>query len=135
VIQSGLGVNLSSGLRSSMQILVSTILLFITDWSLTLVMLSVVPILVLSAVTFGRYTRRLTKEYQESLAQSAEICTEAISNARLIKSFFAEAYECREYERMINFAYAKGIVVYVIILIIINVYILITKISKERIRH
>ena len=108
VIQSGLGVNLSSALRSSMQIFVSILLLFITDWRLTLVMLSVVPLLVFLAITYGRYTRKLTREYQQALADSAEIGNEAISNNRLIKSFFAEAFECREYERTIDLAYEKG---------------------------
>ena len=139
VIQSSLGVNLSSGLRSFAQVLVSCILLFITCWTLTLVMLAVVPLLVILAIVYGRYTKKLTKQYQDSLAASADIGNEhaiyyyyhyhhhhhhyyyyhyyyyyyykgneAITNSRLVKSFYAEIYECKLYASAIEIAYSKG---------------------------
>jgi len=108
VIQSSLGVNLSSGLRSFAQIVVSVILLFLTEWKLTLVILAVVPLLVFIAICYGRYTKRLTKEYQDALAASSEISNEAIQNSRLIKSFFAENYVVGQYQQTIYKSYSKG---------------------------
>lgn len=71
VIQNCLSVNVSMGLRAFGQIVVSIVLLFITSWELTLVMMAVVPAIVGIAVFYGSFTRQLTKDYQDALAKAA----------------------------------------------------------------
>lgn len=78
----------------------------------TAIILAIAIILILTivfiAVIYGRYTKKLTKEYQDALALSAEIGNETLSSIRLIKSFFGENYEKRDYEKAIDYAYTKG---------------------------
>lgn len=45
---------------------------------------------------------------KDALALSAEIGNETLSSIRLIKSFFGENYEKRDYEMAIDYAYTKG---------------------------
>jgi ABC-type multidrug transport system fused ATPase/permease subunit len=108
VVQSCLSVNISQGLRSVAQVVVSIILLFLTSWSLTLVMLAVVPVLVIVAVAWGRYTKGLTKDYQDALAHAADIGSETIGNARIVKAFGSEELEIQNYRRGVYQAYSKG---------------------------
>jgi hypothetical protein len=108
VIQSCLSVNISMGLRAIAMVIVSIILLFITSWKLTLVMMGVVPMLIVAVAFYGRLTKRLTKEYQDALAVAADRGTETISNIRITRSFGAEIFEMWRYAESINKSYALG---------------------------
>jgi ABC-type multidrug transport system fused ATPase/permease subunit len=108
VIQSCLSVNISMGLRAVSQTIISFCLLFITSWQLTVVMLAVVPVLVISAVIYGRFTKRLSKEYQDALAKAADSGAESIANSRIMKSFGAEDWEIIQYAQSVNLSYRKG---------------------------
>lgn len=108
VIQSCLSVNISMGLRSLAEVFVSVVLLFITSWELTLVMIAVVPALLIIIIIYGRFTKRLTQEYQDALAKAADTGTESISNVRIMKSFGAEEWESQQYSNSITTSYHKG---------------------------
>lgn len=108
VIQSCLSVNISMGLRSVAEIVVSIILLFITSWKLTLVMMAIVPVLVIIVSFYGRFTRKLTKQYQDALARAAETGAETISNIRIMKSFGSEDWEYQKYHHNVHRSYEKG---------------------------
>lgn len=108
VIQSCLSVNVSLGLRASMQVVVSILLLFITSWRLTLVMISVIPVLIVFVRVYGRYTKRLTKAYQDALGRAADTGSETIGSSRIVKSFASEDYECERYFRDITTSYHAG---------------------------
>jgi ABC-type multidrug transport system fused ATPase/permease subunit len=70
-IKNLLSVNMSMALSAIGQFFVSLILLFVTSWRLTLIMLAVVPILVVFAVVYGRYTKQYSESYQDALAKAA----------------------------------------------------------------
>lgn len=108
VIQSSLSVNVSMGLRAFAMVVVSIILLFLTSWKLTLVMMGVVPVLVIGVGFYGRLTKRLTKQYQDALASAADRGTETISNIRIMRSFGAETYEMFRYGTSITLSYMLG---------------------------
>lgn len=108
VIQSCLSVNVSLGLRSAMQILISLILLFVTSWKLTLVMISVIPVLIVFVRIYGKYTKKLTKAYQDALGRAADTGSESIASSRVVKSFASEDYECERYFKDITLSYEAG---------------------------
>lgn len=110
VIQSALSVNISMGLRSMAELCVSIVLLFVTSWRLAAVMMAVVPLLMLMIIVYGGFTKRLTKAYQDALAAAADTGTESIGNARIMKSFGAEALETRRYHDCVDSSYRKGAV-------------------------
>ncbi len=108
VIQSCLSVNISMGLRSVGEVVVSIILLLVTSWSLTLIMMGVVPVLVVCVAAYGRFTRTLTSEYQNALAAAADAGSESIANVRVMRSFGAEVLELGRYLSLLNVTYQKG---------------------------
>jgi ATP-binding cassette subfamily B protein len=71
-------------------------------------MMAVVPVLMIVVILYGRFTRRLGKEYQDALAKAADTGAESISNARIMKSFGAENFENLQYYRNITNSYRKG---------------------------
>lgn len=108
VIQSCLSVNISMGLRSMAEVCVSIVLLFITSWRLTLVMMAVVPVLIIVVALYGAFTRKLTKQYQDALASAADCGSESIGNARIMKSFGGELWEIKQYSENVLQSYRKG---------------------------
>ncbi len=68
-MQAALTVNISMALRTIAQMLVGIGILFVISWRLTLVMLSVLPLIVVGALAYGRFIRRYSKAYQDALAK------------------------------------------------------------------
>lgn len=108
VVQSSLSNNISLGLRTLASIVVSIFFLFVTSWKLTIVMMAVIPALMVVVAIYGRFTKKLTKEYQDALAAAADTGSESISNSRVMKSFGAEDWETKQYHLLITRAYQKG---------------------------
>lgn len=71
-------------------------LLFNTP-KLTLFMLGTFPVLVMIAMVFGRFIRRLSKKTQDELASANVIVEETLQSIVTVKSFVGEAYESTRY--------------------------------------
>ncbi len=90
VIQNAVTVNISMLLRYIIQIIGSLIFMFTLQASLTGLLLAVIPIISLSAVIYGRYLKRLRKDFQDKLAAAGVTAEEGISSVRTVRSFGAE---------------------------------------------
>lgn len=64
--------------------------------------LVVVPPIVLMAMVYGRYVRKITKQVQDTLAQSSQVAEERFSNIRTVRSFGQEQKEMESYNSKIN---------------------------------
>ena len=64
---------------------------------LTGFMLGTFPVLVLIAMVFGRFIRRLSKKTQDELAAANVIVEETLQSISTVKSFVGEAYESARY--------------------------------------
>jgi subfamily B ATP-binding cassette protein MsbA len=73
------------------------VLLTLMQPRLTLTALGVVPIVVGSAVVFGRRLRRITTGVQDKVAEATAVAEEAISQIRTVQSFTQEPMERRRY--------------------------------------
>jgi ABC-type multidrug transport system fused ATPase/permease subunit len=71
-------------------------LLFNTP-KLTVFMLATFPVLVLFALIFGKFIRRLSKKTQDELAAANVIVEETLQSISTVKSFVGEAYEVNRY--------------------------------------
>lgn len=74
-------------------------LLVITSLKLTLFMLAVIPAIVLLAVVFGRYIRRLSKKVQGEIAKSNTIVEETLQGIQSVKSYTNEFFEMLRYRK------------------------------------
>ncbi|HWB61860.1 MAG TPA: ABC transporter transmembrane domain-containing protein, partial [Chitinophagales bacterium] len=64
---------------------------------LTLIIIALLPVLVVSAVIFGRFIRKISRKAQDQLAESNTIVEETFQSADVVKAFTNEAYETRRY--------------------------------------
>ena len=93
----------------SLTLVGTVIILFLTNWKLSLLMLSIVPVVVLAAVFFGRRLRKVSKEFQDRVADANARAEEAIGGGRVVQSFTAEANEFRPYSYLIGASFAVAL--------------------------
>lgn len=73
-------------------------LLALTSWKLTLFMLAIVPPMMLTAVYFGRYIRKLSKAMQKEVAKSNTIVEETLQGIQSVKTYTNEFFEIGRYK-------------------------------------
>lgn len=69
---------------------------------LTFIILGTMPVLIITAVFFGRYIRKVARQAQDQLAESNTIVEETFQSADIVKAFTNEAYETRRYDVINN---------------------------------
>ena len=83
--------------RQFLTILIGVSLLFFYSIELTLVMLVSLPIMMVLAMVFGRFIRKLSKQTQTTLADAQVIVDETLQAIQSVKSYANEEYERRRY--------------------------------------
>lgn len=78
------------------------VLLFIVSGKLTLLNLAILPLLVVTAVIFGRFIRNLSRQAQDQLAESNTILQETLQGISNVKAFVNESYEARRYSNSLQ---------------------------------
>ena len=93
LLQETLTSTLAEFIRQIIIITGGITLLTITSWKLTLFMLSVLPGMMLLAVFFGRYIRKLSKNVQAEVAKSNTIVEETLQGIQIVKAYTNEFFE------------------------------------------
>ncbi|MFM9987283.1 ABC transporter ATP-binding protein [Flavobacterium sp.] len=101
-IQDTLTSTIAEFLRQFILIIGSFALLASINIKLTLMMLSVVPLVAVAAVFFGRFIRKYAKKVQDQVAESQEIVVESMQGISIVKAFANEWYEIARYKNKIN---------------------------------
>ncbi len=105
-IQGIVSTVISNLVSQSISLIGSVVILLITNTKLSLVMLSIVPVIVVAAIWFGRRIRKISKEFQDRVAEANGHADEAISGIRVVQSFTAETLEVQRYSQAINASFA-----------------------------
>ena len=108
VLQNAVTINISMFARTLVTILGGVAILFVVSWRLTLVMLSVVPVISIATVIYGRMLRGLRKGFQDALATAGTTAEESIAQIRTVRSFSNESHEVARYTGDIQASYAIG---------------------------
>ena len=85
-------------LRQSTLLVGGIALIAVTSLKLTGIMLVSLPVLTVVAVVFGRKTRRISREAQDRLADTATIVEETLQGIVNVKAFANEGYELARYQ-------------------------------------
>lgn len=101
-IQDTLTTTIAEFLRQLILIIGGLILLSVKSVSLTLLMLSIVPVVAIAAVFFGRFIRKYGKEVQDKVAVSNTIVEETMQAIASVKAFANEAFEVLRYKKSID---------------------------------
>jgi ABC-type multidrug transport system fused ATPase/permease subunit len=96
-IQDTLTTTIAEFLRQFILIIGGVIFLGIISIKLTLMMLSIVPLVAVAAVIFGRFIRKYSKKTQDMIAESQVIVEETLQGISNVKAFANEWYEMARY--------------------------------------
>lgn len=101
-LQQAFAVTLAEFLRQIVQLLVGVIYLIYFAPKLSLTMLLTFPFIVIGAMVFGRYIRKLSRRRQDALAESNTIVEETLQSFSAVKAFTNEWYESVRYTNSIG---------------------------------
>jgi ABC-type multidrug transport system fused ATPase/permease subunit len=101
-IQDAISFTLAEFLRGVFMLMIGLAFIFWISAKLALVMLSVVPLLAIVAVTFGKRIRKMARKTQDQLAESGTIVQETFHGISIVKAFTSEWYEVSRYVRSLK---------------------------------
>ena len=101
-IQDTLTTTIAEFLRQFILIIGSFVMLASINIKLTIMMVSVVPLVGISAVIFGRFIRKYSKKVQDQVAESQVIVEETMQGISIVKAFANEWYEIERYKTKIK---------------------------------
>ncbi|HSB93803.1 MAG TPA: ABC transporter transmembrane domain-containing protein, partial [Flavitalea sp.] len=101
-IQDAVTVLLAEVLRGVLTLIIGLGLIFYISHRLTFLMLSVVPVIVIIGVLFGRRIRKLSKTTQDQLADSNTIVQETLQGISNVKAFSNEWFEIARYKKSLD---------------------------------
>ena len=93
LLQSIIGTSMSIALRSSISSLGALIMLLVTNFKLSLIVLAAVPVILLPILYFGRRVRNLSRQSQDSIASVGSYAGEVIQQIKTVQSFTQESFE------------------------------------------
>ena len=96
-IEDTLIVVLPQFLRQTTILIGGIALIAVTSLQLTGIMLASLPFIIVAAVIFGRKTRKISREAQDRLADTATIVEETLQGILNVKAFSNEGYELNRY--------------------------------------
>ncbi len=102
--------------RQTLVLIGSIVIIATMNLRLTMVMLSIVPVVVVAALmVYGGYLRRVSSAVQDSLAEAGSALESALSGVRVVQSFVREEFEQQRYrsqiERAVTLAARRTLIV------------------------
>src|SRR5690606_20190809 len=89
-------------LRQFLTLVLGTVVIFFLAPKLTGFMLLTFPILVLLALFFGKYIRKLSKKTQDRLAEANVVVEESLQSVSMVKAFTNEVFEISRYSKALK---------------------------------
>ena len=98
-LQDTFTTTLAELLRQLLVLIIGVTLIFVLMPKLTLFMILTFPVLVIGALVFGRFIRKLSKKTQDQLASTNIIVEETMQSIAVVKSFTNELFESVRYKK------------------------------------
>ncbi len=89
-------------LRGIINLVIGIAVIFWISSKLTFVMLASFPIVIVGAIIFGKYIKKLSKQVQDELAQTSTIAQETFLGILNVKTFTNEDFEKKRYSNSIE---------------------------------
>lgn len=107
MIRRFLNTSLRGLVQGVVMLLVISVILFVTDWRLALISLSVMPILTWSAIYFGKVIRPRFLAVQQQFGVMTNILQENLAGARVVRAFAREEDERTKFNHEIRLLYDR----------------------------
>lgn len=101
-LQDMLGSTLAELYRQIASLVVGIIIILFISPKLTLFMIATFPVMVIIALIFGRYVRKLSKNKQDELARANVIVEETLQAIKVVKAFTNEVFETFRYRTALD---------------------------------
>lgn len=101
-IQDTITTTLAEMIRQIILLIGGISLLVIVSGKLTLFNLSILPIIVVAGVFFGKAIRKISRNAQDKLAESNTVVEETLQGIANVKAFVNEAYEANRYDKTLR---------------------------------
>jgi len=101
-IQDTLTTTLAEMIRQMVLLIGGITFLAIVSIKLTFALLVILPVLVVTAVLFGRFIRKISRQAQDKLAESNTIVEETLQGIANVKAFVNESFEAGRYGKNIR---------------------------------
>lgn len=96
-VQGVVSLTIAEFIRQIIVFLGGLFIIVFTMPKLALIMLATVPIVVISAMFFGRYIRKLTRARQDQLAETNVVVEETMQSIQTVKAYTNEDFEVKRY--------------------------------------
>lgn len=90
---------LAEFLRQILTIIFGILFIMFISWKLSLIMLAIVPIVAISAVFFGKFIKKISKQAQDQSANSNIVLLESLNGIRNVKSMVNEVFEFNRFKK------------------------------------
>ena len=101
-IQDTLTTTIAEMIRQLVLLIGGITFLAVVSIKLTLALLVVLPVLVVTALLFGRFIRKISRKAQDKLAESNTIVEETLQGIANVKAFVNESFEAGRYGKNIR---------------------------------
>jgi len=110
LIQTVVGSSASVAIRNILMFFAGLVLMFITSWQLTSLVVAGVVVVILPLLAFGRWVRKLSRKSQDRLADTSAHAAETLNAVNTVQAFTREDYERRRYAAAVEESYDVAIV-------------------------
>ena len=101
-VQGVVSITLAEFIRQIIILLGGIFIIIFTMPRLALIILATFPVVVVGAMFFGRYLRKLMRERQDQLAQTNVVVEETMQSIQTVKAYTNEWYELKRYVKNLN---------------------------------
>ena len=105
ILQTTTTTNIAVLLQNIVQFLGGLGLMLFLSLKLTLLTLSLVPVMIIVGVLFGRRIRQISSEVQDRVATATAVLEETVSGVRVVQSFAREGYEIKRFRAAVEDAF------------------------------
>ncbi len=105
LLQSIIGSSLSIALRSAISSSGALIMLFVTNATLSLIVIFTLPLVLIPILYFGRKVRTLSRQSQDSVASVGSYAGEVIQHIKTVQSFTQEPLEKKAFSSEVERAF------------------------------
>ena len=101
-IQETLRTTVAEFFRQIVMVVGGIMYLTYVSWKLSLIMLSLIPLITISAVLFGKFIKKLSKEAQDQTASANAIAEESLTGIANIKAFTNENFLIKKFKNAVE---------------------------------
>jgi ATP-binding cassette subfamily B protein len=109
VLQTVVGSSLSMALRNTLLLIGGMIMLAVTSFKLTAIVILLVPVVLVPILVFGRKVRRLSRLSQDRIADVGHRVDETLNAIPTVQAFARELHETERFSRTVESAFGVAV--------------------------